>query len=47
MISEFRQYRDQEITGLAQLADDNLPYTILSYANGPGYYSGYNRAEME
>lgn len=38
-------YRDQEITGLAQLADDNLPYTILSYANGPGYYSGYNRAE--
>ncbi|XP_044248663.1 membrane-bound alkaline phosphatase [Drosophila takahashii] len=38
-------FRDQEITGLAQLADDNLPYTILSYANGPGYYSGYNRAE--
>ncbi|XP_017045416.1 membrane-bound alkaline phosphatase [Drosophila ficusphila] len=38
-------FRDQEITGLAQLADDNLPYTVLSYANGPGYYSAYNRAE--
>lgn len=24
------------------LADDNLPYTILSYANGPGFYSAYN-----
>ncbi|XP_016927850.2 membrane-bound alkaline phosphatase [Drosophila suzukii] len=38
-------YRDQEIFGLAQLADDNLPYTVLSYANGPGYYSAYNEAE--
>ncbi|XP_016968394.1 membrane-bound alkaline phosphatase [Drosophila biarmipes] len=38
-------FRDQEIFGLAQLADDNLPYTTLSYANGPGYYSAYNRAE--
>ncbi|XP_005189231.1 membrane-bound alkaline phosphatase [Musca domestica] len=35
-------YRDQDITGLAaDLADDNLPYTILSYANGPGFYSTY------
>uniref|UniRef100_A0A1L8EG40 Alkaline phosphatase n=1 Tax=Haematobia irritans TaxID=7368 RepID=A0A1L8EG40_HAEIR len=35
-------YRDQEITGLAaEDADDDLPYTILSYANGPGYYSTY------
>jgi len=41
----FPQYRDQEIFGLAQLADDNLPYTVLSYANGPGYYSAYNEAE--
>ncbi|XP_017066483.1 membrane-bound alkaline phosphatase [Drosophila eugracilis] len=38
-------FRDQEITGLAQLADDNLPYTSLSYANGPGYYTAYNRVE--
>ncbi|KAH8234216.1 hypothetical protein KR038_003663 [Drosophila bunnanda] len=38
-------FRDQDITGLAQLADDDLPYTILSYANGPGYTSAYNRAE--
>lgn len=36
------QNRDQDITGLAEApADDNLPYTILSYANGPGYYSTY------
>ncbi|XP_013108751.1 membrane-bound alkaline phosphatase [Stomoxys calcitrans] len=35
-------YRDQDITGLAaDVADDNLPYTILSYANGPGFYSTY------
>ncbi|KAM7343568.1 alkaline phosphatase 6 isoform 2-T2 [Cochliomyia hominivorax] len=35
-------FRDQDITGLGQsLADDNLPFTILSYANGPGYYSTY------
>ncbi|KAH8401654.1 hypothetical protein KR009_007173 [Drosophila setifemur] len=38
-------FRDQEIFGLAQLADDNLPYTILSYANGPGYTTGYNGVE--
>ncbi|XP_065368412.1 membrane-bound alkaline phosphatase [Calliphora vicina] len=35
-------FRDQDITGLANgPAEDNLPYTILSYANGPGYYSTY------
>ncbi|KNC27332.1 hypothetical protein FF38_07241 [Lucilia cuprina] len=35
-------FRDQDITGLANgPGDDNLPYTILSYANGPGYYSTY------
>ncbi|KAH8321852.1 hypothetical protein KR067_006605 [Drosophila pandora] len=37
--------RTQDITGLAQNADDGLPYTTLSYANGPGYYNGYNRVE--
>ncbi|XP_037950626.1 membrane-bound alkaline phosphatase-like [Teleopsis dalmanni] len=36
-------YRDQDITGLADdVADDGLPYTILSYANGPGFYSTYS-----
>lgn len=36
-------YRDQPITGLSNsLADDGLPFTILSYANGPGYYTAYN-----
>ncbi|XP_013109665.1 membrane-bound alkaline phosphatase [Stomoxys calcitrans] len=30
--------RDSDILGLNdELADDGLPYTILSYANGPGY----------
>ncbi|KAK4310261.1 hypothetical protein Pmani_018154 [Petrolisthes manimaculis] len=29
--------RGQEIVGLAALGDDDLPYTTLMYANGPGY----------
>ncbi|XP_037933854.1 membrane-bound alkaline phosphatase-like [Teleopsis dalmanni] len=36
-------YRDQNIFGLAPSnADDGLPYTILSYANGPGYTETYS-----
>ncbi|CAD7013467.1 membrane-bound alkaline phosphatase [Ceratitis capitata] len=36
-------YRDQPITGLSdQLADDGLPFTVLSYANGPGFSTTYN-----
>ncbi|BFG03393.1 membrane-bound alkaline phosphatase [Drosophila madeirensis] len=39
-------YRDQEILGLTDdETDDELPYTILSYANGPGYKSAYNQAQ--
>ncbi|EDW57157.1 membrane-bound alkaline phosphatase [Drosophila virilis] len=38
--------REQAITGLAnKLADDELPYNILSYANGPGFDGTYNKAE--
>ncbi|KAH8280532.1 hypothetical protein KR018_009335 [Drosophila ironensis] len=37
--------RDQDITGLAQNADDGRPYTTLSYANGPGYYSAFNHED--
>ncbi|KAL9916327.1 membrane-bound alkaline phosphatase [Glossina fuscipes] len=37
-------YRDEDITGLAaDQADDDLPYTILSYANGPGFDNTYNK----
>uniref|UniRef100_A0A0A1WP73 Alkaline phosphatase n=1 Tax=Zeugodacus cucurbitae TaxID=28588 RepID=A0A0A1WP73_ZEUCU len=36
-------YRDQPITGLSNaLGDDDLPYTILSYANGPGFSNTYH-----
>ncbi|XP_067634281.1 membrane-bound alkaline phosphatase [Eurosta solidaginis] len=36
-------YRDEAITGLANgVADDGLPYTVLSYANGPGFDNTYN-----
>ncbi|XP_050322569.1 membrane-bound alkaline phosphatase [Bactrocera neohumeralis] len=36
-------YRDLPITGLSNaVADDGLPYTILSYANGPGFSTTYN-----
>ncbi|XP_014092854.3 membrane-bound alkaline phosphatase [Bactrocera oleae] len=35
--------RGSNIFGLAPMvADDNLPYTILSYANGPGYSKTYS-----
>uniref|UniRef100_A0A1A9W9X5 Alkaline phosphatase n=1 Tax=Glossina brevipalpis TaxID=37001 RepID=A0A1A9W9X5_9MUSC len=35
-------YRDEDITGLAaDEANDGLPYTILSYSNGPGFDSTY------
>ncbi|XP_017868774.1 PREDICTED: membrane-bound alkaline phosphatase [Drosophila arizonae] len=38
--------REQEITGLANsLADDERPYNILSYANGPGYAGTYTKAD--
>ncbi|KAH8351427.1 hypothetical protein KR059_001916 [Drosophila kikkawai] len=36
-------YRRQNILSLApNLADDELPFTILSYANGPGFTDTYN-----
>ncbi|XP_017482800.1 PREDICTED: membrane-bound alkaline phosphatase-like [Rhagoletis zephyria] len=36
-------YRDSAITGLSDsLGADGLPFTILSYANGPGFSSTYN-----
>ncbi|XP_011187976.2 membrane-bound alkaline phosphatase [Zeugodacus cucurbitae] len=36
--------RGSDIFGLAPItADDNLPYTILSYANGPGYSKTYSK----
>ncbi|XP_001361725.2 membrane-bound alkaline phosphatase [Drosophila pseudoobscura] len=39
-------YRDQEIFGLTDDdTDDDLPYAILSYANGPGYKSAFNLAD--
>ncbi|XP_030379967.1 membrane-bound alkaline phosphatase [Scaptodrosophila lebanonensis] len=39
-------HRDEEITGVVDsLADDGLPYTILSYANGPGYSNTYSKAQ--
>ncbi|XP_062716037.1 membrane-bound alkaline phosphatase-like [Aedes albopictus] len=41
--------RGSDVLGIAGLSDeDNLPYTTLSYANGPGYYHTYkedNRGE--
>ncbi|KAL7735579.1 hypothetical protein ACLKA6_009541 [Drosophila palustris] len=38
--------RKLDITGLADaLGDDNKPYSILSYANGPGYDGTFNKAE--
>ncbi|EDW02373.1 membrane-bound alkaline phosphatase [Drosophila grimshawi] len=38
--------REQDITGLADKdADDNLPYNILSYANGPGYAGTYTKTD--
>ncbi|KXJ70900.1 hypothetical protein RP20_CCG022128 [Aedes albopictus] len=41
--------RGSDVLGVAGLSDeDNLPYTTLSYANGPGYYNTYkedNRGE--
>ncbi|XP_053685597.1 alkaline phosphatase-like [Sabethes cyaneus] len=41
--------RGQDILGIADISDmDNLPYTTLSYANGPGYNDTYkedNRAD--
>lgn len=37
------QYRRQNILSLApNLADDEKPFTILSYANGPGYVNTYD-----
>lgn len=37
------QYRRQNILSLApNLADDELPFTILSYANGPGFDDTYS-----
>lgn len=37
------QNRRQNIFGLAPgKGDDGLPYTILSYANGPGYSKTYS-----
>ncbi|XP_062131369.1 membrane-bound alkaline phosphatase [Drosophila sulfurigaster albostrigata] len=37
--------RTQDITGLSgTLGDDNVPYNILSYANGPGYYASFSQA---
>ncbi|CAD7005712.1 unnamed protein product [Ceratitis capitata] len=36
--------RDADVFGLAPvLADDGLPYTILSYANGPGYSKTFSK----
>ncbi|XP_017070655.1 alkaline phosphatase [Drosophila eugracilis] len=36
-------YRRQNILSLApNLADDELPFTVLSYANGPGFTDTYN-----
>ncbi|KAH8407705.1 hypothetical protein KR222_011038, partial [Zaprionus bogoriensis] len=38
--------RKKPITGLAdKLADDGVPYNILSYANGPGYEGTFTKAE--
>ncbi|XP_058466141.1 membrane-bound alkaline phosphatase-like isoform X2 [Malaya genurostris] len=36
------QKRGNDILGIADVsANDDLPYTTLSYANGPGYYTTY------
>lgn len=38
--------RGNDVRGLSQdLPDDNLPYTILSYANGPSFYKHYKPDE--
>ncbi|XP_058835961.1 alkaline phosphatase-like [Topomyia yanbarensis] len=35
--------RGQDVLGIADISDiDHLPYTTLSYANGPGYNGTYN-----
>ncbi|ALC41458.1 CG1809 [Drosophila busckii] len=39
-------HRDESITGVIDyLADDQLPWSILSYANGPGYAGTYKKSE--
>ncbi|XP_055912162.1 membrane-bound alkaline phosphatase-like [Eupeodes corollae] len=39
-------FRSQDILGVSDKnADDNLPYTVLSYANGPGFYNTYSKEE--
>lgn len=36
--------RTQDILGVSDVnAKDNLPFTVLSYANGPGYYNTFSK----
>ncbi|XP_068145255.1 membrane-bound alkaline phosphatase [Drosophila tropicalis] len=38
--------RNKDITGLTgNTGEDGRPYTILSYANGPGFYQSFSKAE--